>query len=118
MNFTVIFYETSDGRCPVEEFLTTLEAKLRAKTVGILEILQEKGLALREPYTKSLGNGLFELRIKQGTNIVRLLFFFCANQIIVVTHGFVKKTEKTPIREIEAALQIKADYLKREGKRQ
>ena len=116
MNFTIIFYETVDGECPVEEFLATLEPKLRAKSVGILEILQEKGIGLREPYTKPLGQGLFELRVKQATNIVRFIYFYSGNRIIIVTHGFVKKTDKTPPKEIATALKRKTDYLKRGGK--
>ena len=48
---------------------------MRAKLVGLLQILQEKGNLLREPYSKHLDNGIFEIRGKVGTNITRVLFF-------------------------------------------
>lgn len=49
---------------------------MRAKLVGLLQILQEKGNLLREPYSKHLDNGIFEIRGKVGTNITRVLYFF------------------------------------------
>lgn len=52
MKFEIIFYQTSDGKIPVHEFLSSLDTKLRAKTVGLMELLQEHGTNLREPYTK------------------------------------------------------------------
>lgn len=51
-NFEVVFYEKKNGECPVEEFLSHLEMKIHAKFVGILEILEENGYMLREPYSK------------------------------------------------------------------
>ena len=50
--FEIIFYKKSNGECPIEEFLMSLDSKMRAKVVGLLEILEEKGNLLREPYSK------------------------------------------------------------------
>lgn len=88
MNFELIFYETEDGQKPVEEFLLNLDKKMRAKMVQMMEILEEKGFELREPYTKPLGDGIFELRCKQASNITRALFFFYIGGKIIVTNGF------------------------------
>ena len=107
------FYEVSDEDKPVEYFLDSLEPKMRAKLVGILQILQEKGNELREPYTKHLADGIFEVRAKVGSNITRTLFFFMVGKKIVLTNGFVKKSQKTPLREIEIAKERRADYLER-----
>ena len=74
--FEVIFYETSEKECPVELFLSNLDVKMRAKLVGLLEILEENGNQLREPYSKHLGDGIFELRCKVGSDITRVLYFF------------------------------------------
>lgn len=52
IQFTVIFYEDITGNKPVENFLLSLDIKMRAKLIGILQILQEKGNQLREPYSK------------------------------------------------------------------
>ena len=78
--FTVVLYETEDGKTPVEDWMDSLEPKMRAKLIAMLELLEEKGNALRKPYTESLGDGIFELRVIQGNNISRALFFFYIDQ--------------------------------------
>ena len=115
-NFRVIFYEKQNGECPVETFMLNLDVKMRAKMVGLLEILEEKGNLLREPYTKHLENGIYEIRCKVGNNISRIMFFFYYQGEIVLTNGFIKKTMKTPKREIELAKQFRKDYLERKSK--
>ena len=57
--FEVIFYEKVNGDCPVEDFLSGLDVKMRAKMVGLLEILEDKGNTLREPYSKHIDDGIF-----------------------------------------------------------
>jgi len=86
---------------------------MNAKMVGLMEILEEKGTMLREPYSSSLEDGIFELRAVQGSNISRALFFFYIEGRIIITHGFVKKTQKTPRAEIELAKKYRADFLRR-----
>ena len=114
MQFPVEFYETEDGRTPTQEFLDSLEPKMNAKMVGLMEILEEKGYSLREPYSAPLEDGIFELRAVQGSNISRALFFFYVKGRIVITHGFIKKTQKTPRAQIELAKKYRADFLKRQ----
>lgn len=89
--FDVIFYEGENGEKPVEIFLDSLDNKMRAKLLGLLGILSEKGNSLREPYSKHLQDGIFEIRCKFGNNITRVLYFFYYNQRIILTNGFVKK---------------------------
>lgn len=114
--FEIIFYETNSEKCPVEEFLDDLETKMNAKMIGILEILQEKGNALRDPYTKHLDDGIFEVRAKVGSDISRVMFFFVHGKRIILTNGFIKKTKKTPTSEIVLAKKYRDDYLERLGK--
>ena len=71
--------------------------------VGQTQFQVEKGHSLREPYSVPLGDGIFELRAIQGSNISRALFFFYVEGRIVITHGFIKKTQKTPRAQIELA---------------
>lgn len=113
MTFQVEFYETKNGKIPMEEFLQTLDPKMHAKMVSMLELLEEKGNQLREPFSVPLGNGLFELRCQQSNNITRALYFFHSGGKIVVTNGFIKKTQKTPKAEIELANKYRSDYLER-----
>lgn len=114
--FEVQFYEKENGEIPVEDFLMSLDVKMRAKLSGIIEILQEKGNLLREPYSKHLSDGIFEIRGKVGNNISRVLYFFYYNDKIILTNGFVKKTQKTPKIELEKARSYRRDYLERCGK--
>jgi len=114
--FKVIFYEKENGDCPVEDFITSLDTKMRAKMIGLLELLEEKGNQLREPYSKPIDDGIFEIRCKVGNNITRILYFFYFEGNIILTNGFVKKTQKTPPGEIKLAKERRMDYKKRMGK--
>lgn len=111
--FELELYETEDGKEPVAEFLDSLDSKMNAKLIGLMELLEEKGTELREPYSAPLGDGIFELRCKLGSNITRALYFFFVGKRIVVTNGFVKKTQKTPPTEIKLAKDRRKDWIKR-----
>ena len=65
-----------NGDIPIKDFLNSLDVKMRAQIYGMIELLQEKGNQLREPYSKHLDDGIFELRCKVGSNITRVLYFF------------------------------------------
>ena len=111
--YTVVAYEKENGESPVEDFINRLDVKMRAKVYGLLSILQDKGNMLREPYSKHLDDGIFELRCKVGSNITRVLYFFYYEGTIVLTNGFVKKTQKTPPGEIALAKERRSDYIGR-----
>ncbi len=113
MMFTVIAYEKENGNVPIEEFLNSLDIKMRARMFGMMELLQEKGNQLREPYSKHIGDGIFELRCKVSSNVSRILYFFYLDRQIILTNGFVKKTKKTPLAEIKLAKERRADYIER-----
>ena len=115
--FQIEFYETEQGIQPAKDFLLSLDTKMRAKMVNTISILQDNGYELREPYSKYLSEGIFELRARVGSDITRVLYFFYVDSRIVLTNGFIKKTNKTPIKEIEKAKKYRADYLKRKEDR-
>lgn len=112
-NFTVVPYQKENGDIPIKDFLNSLDVKMRAKMYCLIGILKEKGNQLREPYSKHLDDGIFELRCKVGSNITRVLYFFYYKGQIVLTNGFVKKTQKTPPEEIELAKKRRSDYIAR-----
>ena len=78
-----------------------------------LEMIEEFGNTLREPNSKAMGDGLFELRIKFSSDITRIFYFFYVENKIILTNGFVKKTPKTPPAQLELARKYKADYERR-----
>ena len=115
--FTIEYYETECGKIPVEEFILSLNLKMQAKVFRILELLEIKGNELREPYSKHLEDGIFEIRVKIGTNITRIFYFFVLGHKVILTNGFTKKMQKTPRREVELAKMRRDEYMKRnEGK--
>lgn len=108
--YEVVFYEKANGEVPVEDFLESLPIKLREKTLRSLTLLQELGPRLRGEEAEYIRGGLVELRTKFGSDITRIFYFFFVGQKIVVTSGFVKKSQKTPQREIERALRCKRNW--------
>ncbi len=113
--FSVEFYETPRGSFPAEEFILSQDNGMQAKLYRLIELLELKGNSLREPYSKSLGDGIFELRASQGSQAARVLYFFVIGKRVILTNGFMKKTQKTPARELETAQRYRSDFLKREG---
>ncbi|MCL1903477.1 MAG: type II toxin-antitoxin system RelE/ParE family toxin [Oscillospiraceae bacterium] len=111
--FEVEYYDKPDGTYPAEEFILAQDVKMRAKLFKLLELLELKGNELREPYSKFLDDGIFEIRAIQGTNITRVLYFFVVGRKIILTHGFVKKTQKTPQSEIETAKKYRSEFINR-----
>lgn len=104
------FYEDEQGNVPVREFLDSLDIKMRQKMLRSIQALQDMGISLRMPLSEALGDGIFELRAKIGSNISRVMYFFIIGDSAVLTHGFIKKTQKTPARELEKAKKIRDDY--------
>ncbi len=108
--FDVSYYTLPNGRKPVKDFIDSLTPKMQVKAMASIEILEEFGNQLREPYSKPMGDGIFELRIQFASDISRIFYFFFVGNRIILTNGFIKKTRKTPPGEIEIARAYKADY--------
>lgn len=111
--FKVDFFRKTNGSCPVKEFLDSLDAKMRAKVLRQILLLENNGYELREPYSKALGDGIFEVRAIQGNDISRVLYFFVEGNKIILTNGFIKKTQKTPHMELYAAKRYRKEYMSR-----
>ena len=111
--YEAIFYDLPDGSEPALDFLKSLDKKMRAKLERSILLLQQVGPSLRLPYSEHLNDGIFEVRAKQGSNITRILYFFFVGKKIILTNGFVKKTQKTPKSQIELAKKYRAEYMSR-----
>lgn len=113
--FDIDYYEDAAGHKPIEDFIEGLDCKMKAKVFGRIALLEEYGSRLGMPFSRHLGDGIFELRTSQGSDITRILYFFFVGKRIIFTHGFVKKTQKTPKRELERAKRMRKDWEKRHG---
>jgi phage-related protein len=108
---TVRFYRASSGKCPVEEFLDSLNPKTAQKVAWLLQLIEELEV-VPEQYLKKLTSDIWECRIQFGGSAFRVLCFLDGS-VMVLTHGFQKKTRKTPRNEIETAENCRRDYLHR-----
>ena len=114
----VIFYKTANGNCPIEEFLDSLSAKHARKVTWVLQLVETLDIAPIQYFKKLEGtDGLWEARVDFGNNAFRLLGFMDKGNLVVLTNGFAKKSQKTPTSEIEIAEQRKRDYLSRGKKK-
>lgn len=117
-NWTVIYYEAENGKCHIENFISSRSKNNKAKILSLLSILEEKGPTLPRPYADLLRDGIHELRIKLSGDQIRVLYFFCYQEFIILTHAFQKKSSKVPKSEIEKAIKLKDDFLSRVTKSQ
>lgn len=112
------FYRTASGDCPVEEFIDNLGPKQAQKLAWVLKLVKELPIVPKQYFKKLEGTDeLWEVRAEFGGDAFRLLGFWDAGRLVVLTNGFAKKTQKTPDREIALAAQRKHDYLVRKTKR-
>ena len=79
--FDVKFYDLADGTEPAKDFVLALPPKMRAKVYRAIDMLEDNGVDLREPYSKHLSDGIFELRAQVGSDISRVLYFFMVGKI-------------------------------------
>ena len=114
MNFSVEFYETATGKRPVQEFLDELKASdpddFAAVVAGLAKLRHRQ--YHREPLSKALGDGLFELRHVGKLN-TRVLWFFMKNRRIIAVHGIRNKGQAIPVRDIHTARDRMRDWQER-----
>jgi phage-related protein len=105
---TIIFYKDY-----FQEFFLQQREKVKNKIIWTFDLIQELQ-RVPETYLKHIENtnGLFEIRVQQGSDIFRIFCFFDQGQLVVLANGYQKKTQKTPKQEIDKALKIKEEYEK------
>ncbi len=101
-------YITPSGQPVVSKFIHELQNPTRAKVSRLLDLLETYGTDLSMPHAKALGDGLIELRVR-GKQEVRIFYAFASRRNIYLLHGFIKKTQTTPQRELAIARQRKAE---------
>lgn len=107
---TIIFYKDY-----FQDFFVKQQDKVKDKIIWTFNLIEELP-RVPETYLKHIENtdGLYEIRVQQGSDIFRIYCFFDRGQLVVLANGFQKKTQKTAKQEIEKALKIKEDYENRE----
>ena len=113
MKRTIEFYRTERGQAPVEEFFDTLSDKIVQKIIAVIELVETEPIIPAKFFKKLADTELYECRIRWESNIYRLFCFFDRDDKVVITNGFLKKTQKTPQREIDKAKKYRGDYLDR-----
>ena len=98
MNWQITFYNEK-----VEEATYAFPDGVLANFIRIAEMIKEFGPALGKPYTAPMGDGLFEIRARGREGIGRSLYCMVKGQEIIILHSFIKKTQKTPKKELELA---------------
>lgn len=103
-----------NGDCPIDKFLDTLSAKQVKKVTWVLQLVETLEIVPIQYFKKLDGTiGIWEVRIDFGGDTFRLLGFFDKGNLVILTNGFAKKTQKTPAAEISLAEQRKRDYQSR-----
>jgi phage-related protein len=109
----VIYYENEENFSEVFDFVEKLNNKNQAKVLSWLSILEEKGPLLPRPYADLLKDGIHELRVKLSGDQIRILYFFCFEDFIILTNVFTKKTQKVPEKQIKIAKQYRDNFMKK-----
>ena len=115
--WTTEFYLEDRGTSAVEEFLDSLDPRTRARFGWSMEQLRVRNVQAREPLVRHLEGELWELREESDRNIYRVIYFFFRGRRIVFLHGFQKKGQRTPRREIDTARERQRRFLAREAGR-
>ena len=114
MGKKAIFYRTADGKCPVRDFLDSLPGKAAQKATWVLNLVEDLDVVPSTYFKKLVSTEeIWECRIQLGSNAYRIFCFFDGHSVVVLTHGLIKKTRKTPQREIERAKAYRMDYFQR-----
>ncbi len=111
--FEVNFYYKQMADCPVRDFLDIVGRQNAGKAFRCYLPVGNQWHTAAGALFQIIGDGIFELRAKQSSNITRILYFFVVGHQIILTNGFVKKTQKTPPEEIALAQKYRADYFDR-----
>jgi len=108
------FYRSDSGACPIEVFLDSLSGKQAQKVAWTLQLIEDMQ-SVPTKYFKKLVNtdDIWEVRVRVGNNIFRLLGFLDGESLVILNHAFQKKTQKTPKKEIQIAETRKKNYLNR-----
>jgi hypothetical protein len=109
----ILYCDKLSQVCPITDFIESQPDKHQVKILRFLELLQEMGPSLTRPYADLLRDGIHELRMTLSGDHVRLLYFFCFQQFIILYEAFFKHTDKVPDKYIRQTLEYRDTFLER-----
>ena len=117
MEYNVELYNKLDGKIPVLEFILGLNPKQQAKIYREIDLLEKFGSELHFPHVDKIKDkkykGLWELRMEFASDIFRIFYIVPKDNNSILLHGIVKKSDKTPKKELDIALNRMNEYLRR-----
>lgn len=117
MRWRVLFYVNENGKRPVEEFLRKLPPGHQGKAMRAIDLLEQFGIFLQRQHAAAIRSekfaGLWELRIQFGGDASRFFYFLHHDDCFILLHGFIKKTDALPVKEMETARKRKEDFFRR-----
>lgn len=111
--WNILFCDPFLKPCPVSEFLNSCRPEHQVKVLHFLELLEEMGPTLPRPYADLLGDGIHELRVKLSGDHMRLLYFFCFENYIVVYRALRKNSSSVPDEYIQETRRYREAFLRR-----
>ena len=114
--YQAIFYWDERGRVPVRDLIESLPEKIRQKIAAWIEFLEQEGPSLKRPYADKVQDKLYELRIRLGSDNIRIIYFFFVKDKIILLHGFRKKEWEIKRSDLELAERRMRDFNERYGK--
>ncbi len=115
-HYEVEFVELDNGVKPFESFIESLEEEVQAEVFATIDDFIYKknhALKIKENLSKLLEDGIFELRTTFADGIARTLYFYLSGKRVIITHGFIKKSQKTPRQEIDRAKALRLAHTKK-----
>jgi phage-related protein len=112
--YQVEFVETRNNKKPFIEFINLLSPLEKAEVFAVIDkfcYMKNNSIQIPLKLSKYLREGIFELRINHRNRISRCLYFYFEGERIVITHGFVKKSNRTPNEEITKGTQLRKEYI-------
>lgn len=113
--WVIEYYMEENGNFPVRNFLRSLDEGTYARFARSFERLRERNIFAKEPLVKHIQDKIWELRVESNKNTYRILYIFFNGKRIILLHGFSKKTQKLPQKELDIAKKRLADFLQRKA---
>ena len=113
--YSCFYFTAESGKSPVEEFIDFLDYKTQRKFFFKKGLLEEFGQRLLYPHAKYIGDDIYELRFEGQEGAIRVLYFFFYRSEVIFTNGFIKKSNKTPVKEKKLAQERRKAFLEKRG---